>query len=66
MNGTALRRLKAKMVIKGLSLKEVSDLSGVEYTRCSMILNGKFNDPLALRKIKEAIRNAPMPQEAAA
>jgi transcriptional regulator with XRE-family HTH domain len=61
-----LRRLRAKMNLKGLSLKEVSRLSGVGYTYCSNILAGRFNDATRLMAIKRAIRNAPMPELEAA
>ena len=61
-----MRKLKARMALKGLSLKDVSDLSGVNYSYCSLILSGIRNNPDELKKIKAAIRNAPMPEEAAA
>jgi hypothetical protein len=58
-------KLKMKMVEKGLSLRYVSNASGVGYSLCSLILNGRYNDPDKLAKIKRVIRNAPMPTEAA-
>jgi cyanate lyase len=61
-----LRRLRAKMALKDLQFKDVADLSGVNPTYCSLILAGRRVDPENLAKIKKAIRNAPMPQEAAA
>jgi len=54
------------MLEKGLSLKDVSRLSGVGYSLCSLILNGRYNDADKLAAIKRAIRNAPMPTEATA
>lgn|GEM_PF-4811350 len=59
-------RLKVRMLEKGLSLKDVSRLSGVGYSLCSLILNGRYNDADKLAAIKRAIRNAPMPTEATA
>jgi hypothetical protein len=62
----SLRQLKAEMVLKGLSLREVSERSKVEYRRCSEILNGHRNDLVRLTKIERAIRTAPThPEEVA-
>jgi hypothetical protein len=58
--------LKGEMVRKNLSLAEVSKLSGVGYTLCSQILNGRVNDPDRLREIRRAIRRAPKPYLASA
>jgi hypothetical protein len=69
MNGTTplpLRKLRAEMVMKDLDLKDVSDLSGVGYTQCSQILKGRLIHPEWLGKIREAIKDAPMPREVAA
>jgi len=52
--------------MKNLSLKDVSELSGVPYSNCSQVLNGRLIHPEYLRRIKKAIRNAPIPQEAVA
>lgn len=59
------RQLKAQMILKGLSLRTVSQLSGVEYVRCSEILNGRRIDPARLSKIAAKINAAPMPEEVA-
>lgn len=54
------------MVMKDLTLRRVSQLSKVEYVRCSEILNGYRNDPASLIKITTAILDAPTPKEVAA
>jgi hypothetical protein len=59
-----LRKLRSQMVLKDLSLIDVSKLSGVAYTTCSLVLNGKVNFPDQFRRIKQVIREAPYPQEA--
>jgi transcriptional regulator with XRE-family HTH domain len=61
-----LRRLKAEMVLKGLSLTEVAKKSKVRYQLASLILNGRFNDPGSLLKIETTIKGAPMPEATAA
>ena len=66
MRTLPLRKLKAKMEIKALSLRDVATRSGVPYNTCSLILNGRFVDPEYLRRIKKAINDAPMPEEAVA
>lgn len=66
MDAVPQTKLKMKMVQKGLSLRDVSEQSGVGYSLCSLILNGKYNDAAKLSAIKRAIRNAPMPAEAVA
>jgi len=60
-----LRQLKAKMALKDLSLIKVSELSGVPYASCSQILNGRLNHTEYFARIRRAIRQAPMPMEAA-
>ncbi len=69
MNGTTplpLRKLRAEMVMKDLTLEDVSRLSEVGYTQCSQILKGRLIHPGWLEKIREAIKKAPMPKEVAA
>jgi len=66
MTADSLRKLKARMALKGLSLGDISKLSGVDYATCSQILNGRRIHPEYLRRIKQAIRKAPQPQEALA
>lgn len=61
-----LLKLKSQMVLKQLSLIEVSKSSGVSYTVCSQILNGRLNDPERLAAIRRAIRDAKPPELAAA
>ena len=60
------RELKAEMVLKDLTLRDVSRLAGVEYVRCSEILGGSRIDPERLSKIAAAIRKAPTPKGAVA
>lgn len=56
-----IRKLKAQMALKDLTLLKVSELSGVEYSVCSRILNGRVIHPEYLRRIKEAIQKSPAP-----
>jgi hypothetical protein len=58
------RKLKAAMVLKDLSLYDVSRRAKVEYVRCSEILSGNRIDPIRLSKITKAIEDAPFPTEA--
>jgi hypothetical protein len=60
-----VRKLKAEMVLKNLDLREVSERSGVIYTTCSQILNGRLIHPVFFKKIRDAIKAAPYPREAA-
>ena len=53
------RRLKSQMVLKGLSLGDVSLRSGVPYNTCSLILNGRLVHPRYFSLIRSAIRTAP-------
>ena len=66
MTPTPLRKLKAQMAMKDLSLKDVHELSGVPYAQCSQVLNGRLIHEEYFRRIRKAIREAPMPQEAVA
>lgn len=54
------------MVMKDLSLGDVSRLSGVDYATCSQVLNGKLIHSEYFRRIKQAIDNAPNPKEVTA
>lgn len=65
MSPVPLRKLKAQMVLRDLSVRDVSTLSGVPYATTSQILNGKLVQPEFLQRIKRAIHSAPLPQEAA-
>jgi len=60
------RRLKAEMILRGLSLRKVHKLAGVEYTRASEVLNGTRIDNAALQKLRKAIMAQPALEEAAA
>lgn len=60
------RKLKAKMALKDLSLKKLSQLANVPYSDCSRILNGSMIHPEYFRRIKKAIREAPTPEQLAA
>ena len=51
-------RLKADMVLRGLSLQEVARAAGVPYSRASEILNGSRVDPIRLTKLRAVIRRA--------
>ena len=50
------------MEMKGLSLRDVSERSGVDYSSCSRLLNGWLNHPAYFEKIKQAIEAAPEPE----
>ena len=49
-----VRKLRAEMQMKNLSLKEVSAASGVTYSQCSQILNGRLLHAEFLAKIRRA------------
>jgi hypothetical protein len=61
-----LRKLRAEMILKNLDLGDVARLSGVGYAQCSQVLNGRLNHEEYFGKIRDAIKAAPMPKEAAA
>jgi predicted HTH domain antitoxin len=54
------------MAMKDLSVRKVSELSGVPYAQVSQILNGRLIHPEYFDKIKRAIRNARTPETAIA
>jgi hypothetical protein len=60
-----LRELKASMILKDLSLRDVADLSKVNYSVVSAILLGTRIDPKNLAKIERVITAAKLPKEAA-
>ena len=62
MTATPLRKLKAKAVMKDLSLLKIAVLAGVSYSSASQILNGKLIHPENLAKIEKAIQEAPEPK----
>jgi hypothetical protein len=57
-----IRKLRSEMELKDLSLREVSELSGVGYSVASAVLTGRLFHPTALEKIGRAIKDAPIPQ----
>lgn len=60
-----VRKLRAEMVLKNLSLRDVSDRSGVGYAQCSQILNGRLIHSGYFARISRVIKAAPQPKEAA-
>lgn len=61
----AIRKLRAEMALKNLSLIDVSRRSGVGYAQCSQILNGRLVHADYCEKIRRAIKAAREPKEAA-
>ena len=57
-----IRRLRGKMEIKTLTMRAISETTGVPYTTVSAILCGRMVHPAYLRRIQEAIEAAPMPE----
>ncbi len=53
------------MILKDLSLRDVADLSKVNYSVVSAILLGTRIDPKNLAKIERVITAAKLPKEAA-
>lgn len=62
MEAVPLRKLKAKMVMKDLSLREVAKLARVPYASASRILSGRMIDPDYQEQIEEVINAAPEPK----
>ncbi len=62
----SLRKLRAEMILKNLDLGDVSRLSGVGYSQCSQVLKGRLVHDEYFKKIRDAIKAAPMPKEVAA
>lgn len=62
----SIRKLRAQMELKSLTMTSVATRAGIRLSRASEVLNGRRNDPAALRELKRVIREAAMPQEAAA
>ncbi|GEM_PF-7055559 len=60
-----VRKLKAQIVLKGLSLGEVVRRAKVNYTAASSVLSGKRIDETTFKKLKETVEKAPMPGEGA-
>lgn len=61
-----LRKLKSKMVLKGLSLQDVAKKASVDYATASQILNGRRVDPDRLQSLTAVIETAEMPEEVSA
>jgi hypothetical protein len=59
----SLRELKAKMVLKALSLKSVAKRAHVHYPTASLILSGRLQDAKRLSALRRTIEEAPMPIE---
>jgi len=57
----SLRRLRADMELKDLSLADVARLSGIPYTVLSALLNGRIVNPKHLARARAAIHLAAMP-----
>ena len=66
MTPAPLRKLKAEMVLKDLSLGDVARKARIPYTSASAILNGKRVDPKSLKRLERVITTSPMPEEAGA
>jgi predicted transcriptional regulator len=62
MTAIPLRKLKAKAVMKDLSLQRIAELSGVPYSEASRVLNGRLINPEYLSRIEKAINTAPHPK----
>lgn len=61
-----LRKLKANMVLKNLTLREVAAMANVPYVTASDIINGRRIHSSYLGRIARVISNARMPREVAA
>ena len=58
-----VRRAKADMQMKQLSLRQVAKLAGMNYSTVSQVLNGRLNSPARLAKIERVIERCAMPEE---
>jgi transcriptional regulator with XRE-family HTH domain len=56
-----LRELRAEMVMKELTVKEISDATGIAYTTVSSIINGRIVHPANLDKIRRIVAQAKIP-----
>ena len=54
-----IRRLRAKMEMKMLTMRSISATTGIPYTSVSAILCGRLVHPQYLRRIQIAIEDAP-------
>lgn len=58
-----IRKLRAEMEMKFLSLTAVAKKARIKLYRASEVLLGKRNDPVTLAKLAKAIHNAPQIDE---
>jgi transcriptional regulator with XRE-family HTH domain len=58
-----LRKIKAEMALKGISLAELAEKAEVNYTVASSILSGRRVDPTGFEKLKATISKFKMPKE---
>lgn len=56
-----LRKLKAEMVLKCISLYELAQKTGFDNTLISKILNGRISDEERLQQITEVIHGTQVP-----
>lgn len=56
---TALRKLKAVMVLKSLTLRTVCELAEVNYSVASEVLSGRLKNPRVLKKIRQVVADSP-------
>lgn len=61
-----LRRLRAAMALKALSVTKVAERAGIPVATTSQILGGRLHDPSRLARLRKVIKEAPMPEEAVA
>lgn len=54
-----IRDVKAAMVLKNLSLREVSNRAKVHYNTASAILRGRIIHPEAFQRLATVVQNAP-------
>ncbi len=57
------RHLKAEMILRGLTLRQLSTLARVDYTRACEVLNGTRIAPATLEKLRRKIMAQPLCQE---
>ena len=62
----SIRELRAQMELKALTLRDVSELTGIPYGTCSQLLNGKLIHPNRLALISKSISKAKEIREAVA
>jgi len=60
-----LRKLQAKMKLKGLRMGTVAQRAGMHISTASQILNGYWKDALKLEKLSDVIERAPTPSDSA-